>query len=91
MDSDLIRRQDVAEFMFENKYCASINNAYDQLKNIPVAYDLGKVEQELEELLEKEISLIRRHVSDASYMTAVIGHTMLVDAVEIVKSGGVNM
>ena len=90
MEGDLIRRQDVTEFMFENRYCTSVDNAYDQLKNIPAAYDVGKVLEQLEILLEKETALICRHVSDASYMAAVIGHTMLVDAIEIVKSGGVN-
>lgn len=57
-------------------------------KCAPTAYDVDKVLGQLEILLEKEIALIRRHVSDASYMAAVIGHTMLVDAVEVVRTGG---
>lgn len=32
MGNDLIRRKDVAEFMFANRYCTSIDNAYGQLK-----------------------------------------------------------
>lgn len=46
--SDLIRRKDVAEFMFNNRMCTSINNAYDQLKCIPIAYDPDKVVEQLE-------------------------------------------
>lgn len=41
--SDLIRRKDVAEFMFNNRMCTSINNAYDKLKCIPTAHDPKKV------------------------------------------------
>ncbi|RKI24677.1 hypothetical protein D7V82_14610 [bacterium 1xD8-6] len=88
MGNDLIRRKDVAEFMFANRYCTSIDNAYGQLKNIPAAYDVDKVLGQLEILLEKETALIYRHVSDASYMAAIIGHTMLVDAIEVVRTGG---
>lgn len=46
--SDLIKRKDVAEFMFENRMCTSINNAYDQLQCIPTAYDIRKVVEELD-------------------------------------------
>ena len=42
MSNDFISRQDVAEFMFENRYSTSINNAFDQLKVITTAYDLDK-------------------------------------------------
>ncbi len=52
MKNDFIKRQDVARFMFENRYSTSINNAYDQLKNIPVSYDLDGAIKELEEKVE---------------------------------------
>lgn len=51
---------------------------------------MDKVINQLEILLQKETDLICRHVSDASYMAAVIGHTMLVDAIGIVKLGGIS-
>lgn len=34
--------------MFNNRMCTSINNAYDQLKCIPIAYDPDKVVEQLE-------------------------------------------
>lgn len=46
--SDLIKRKDVAEFMFENRMCTSINNAYDQLQCIPTAYDVDKIVKEFD-------------------------------------------
>lgn len=52
MKNDFIKRQDVARFMFENRYSTSINNAYDQLKCIPVSYDLDGAIKELEEKME---------------------------------------
>ncbi len=52
--SDLIRRKDVAEFMFNNRMSTSINNAYDQLKCIPTAHDPEKVVEQLEKLKKAE-------------------------------------
>lgn len=60
------------------------------IEDIPPAYDVDKVINQLEILLQKETDLICRHASDASYMAAVIGHTMLVDAIGIVKLGGIS-
>ena len=60
----------------------------DTINNMPAAYDVDKVVEQLEILLEKETALICRHVSDASYMAGIIGHTMLVDTVEVVRTGG---
>ena len=45
MSIDLINRKLVAEFMFENRYCTSINNAYDQLKSIPTVGTLQEIQQ----------------------------------------------
>ena len=52
--SDLIRRKDVAEFMFNNRMCTSINNAYDKLKCIPTAHDPKKVVKQLGKLKKAE-------------------------------------
>lgn len=103
MSNDLISRsallqkiQDDKEFLqkglgedAEYAYMTA-DSIMDKIISMPTAYDVDKVVEQLEILLEKETALICRHVSDASYMAAVIGHTMLVDAVEIVKLGGIN-
>ena len=95
MGSDLISRKAFMRHI-ESKYKQGGGdcNAEQILKDIedfPVAYDVDKVLDQLETLLEKEIALICRHVSDASYMAGIIEHTMLVDGIEIVRAGGINM
>lgn len=79
--SDLIRRKDVAEFMFNNRMCTSINNAYDKLKCIPTAYDPDKVVTQLEDR-----SSLARPVGWAKSYEIIT----LADAIEIVKGGGVD-
>lgn len=64
------------------------DSVIEKIKSMPAAYDVDKVLGQLEILLEKETALICRHVSDASYMAGIIGHTMPVDAVEVVRTGG---
>lgn len=34
--SNLIKKEDVANWMFENRMCTSIHNAYDKLKELPM-------------------------------------------------------
>ena len=79
--SDLIRRKDVAEFMFNNRMCTSINNAYDKLKCIPTAYDPDKAVTQLEDR-----SALARPVGWAKSYEIIT----LADAIEIVKGGGVD-
>ena len=95
MGSDLISRKAIMN-RIESEY-SQWGGDYDaeqilgDIEDFPAAYDIDKVLGELETLLEKEIALICRHVSDASYMAAIIEHTMLVDAIETVKARGINI
>lgn len=54
MNEDLISRKKVAEFMFDNRYATSIDNAFDQLKSIPTAYNVDKVIKQIELLQDNE-------------------------------------
>lgn len=81
--SDLIRRKDVAEFLFNNRMCTSINNAYDQLKCIPTAYDPDKVVEQL----KKDSYTETRNDMDPFDPSEVVN---LKSAIEIVKGGGVD-
>ncbi len=78
--SDLIRRKDVTEFMFNNRMCTSINNAYDQLKCIPTAYDPDKIVEQLEELRKECEDPLQDY--DPNYF--------IEKAIEFVKGGGVD-
>lgn len=80
--SDLIRRKDVAEFMFNNRMCTSINNAYDKLKCIPTAYDPDKVVTQLEERSKEYNAGVRLHGKPEEMLTD--------EAIEIVEGGGVD-
>ena len=79
--SDLIRRKDVAEFMFNNRMCTSINNAYDKLKCIPTAHDPKTVVKQLEEVSYERLE------NNGMGGELVVN---LDDAAEIVKGGGVD-
>ena len=81
--SDLIRRKDVAEFMFNNRMCTSINNAYDKLKCIPTAYDVDSV---VEQLAKEQNPLYREDGSLMGERTVI----RIDKAIEIVKGGGVD-
>lgn len=81
--SDLIRRKDVAEFMFNNRMCTSINNAYDKLKCIPTAYDVDSVVEQL----EKEKNPLYREDGSLMGERTVI---RIDKAIEIVKGGEVD-
>ena len=89
--SDLIRRKDVAEFMFNNRMCTSINNAYDKLKCIPTAYDVDSVVEQLEEeknLHKKMIEYEQKNGTVTEEFQARRAVEVLERAIEIVKGGG---
>lgn len=83
LKDDLISRSDVAEFMFENRMCTSINNAYDKLRCIKTAYDVEKVVEQLEEwTFNADVNL-----GDGIKNSDLIASK---NAIDIVKRGGVN-
>lgn len=81
--SDLIRRKDVAEFLFNNRMCTSINNAYDQLKCIPTAHDPEKVVEQLKEASYTETQDDMNPCDPSEVIN-------LESAIEIVRGGGVD-
>lgn len=92
MGDDLISRNElIANLMEQIPSTENVSIFKNIIESQKTAYNLDSVIEQLEELLQKEIMLICKHVSDASYMSSIIDYTMLVDAIEIVKSGGTNL
>ncbi|MCI8770017.1 MAG: hypothetical protein HFH73_02545 [Lachnospiraceae bacterium] len=90
MCNDLISRSKlITDLMKQIPLAENIHDIKDIIERQNIAYNLDNVIEQLEILLQKEIAIICKNVSDASYLTGIIGHTMLVDAIEIVKSGGI--
>ena len=84
MSNDLIGRREVAEFMFENRYCTSINNAIDQLKAVPTAYDVESVTEQL----EKRVRTLKKLNLDDEIVDVAIKEIQ--KDIEIVRSGCMN-
>lgn len=82
MGNDLISRKAVAEFMFENRYCTSINNAYYQLKSIPAVYDLESVIDTLEKYKSQQSE--NEMLSDNGKWLA---KRVIKECIKIIKSG----
>lgn len=92
MKDDLISRSDAAEFMFKNRMCTSINNAYDELRCIKTAYDVEKVVEQLEEEREYSYANFNEYVKEVSPCLDAeyddVFSRGLERAIEIVKQGG---
>ena len=89
MQNDLISRQAVAEFMFDNRYCTSINDALRQLKVIQTAYDPDKVVEQLEEQRKEYTELTKTpsmELPQESYYSGLVRGFEL--SQDIVRNGG---
>lgn len=88
----LIDAEEAKQFLKENlilpekSYEAIISTMLDA---VPTAYDVDKVVEQLEDLRGNELDGIRKGVSDIDLMQSIKGQNILNDAIEIVKSGGI--
>lgn len=92
--SDLIRRSDVLELLYKifDKYCMSTDkntsigksfgtSVFEEIRNIPIAYSVDKVVEELEEM--KTIKGSMKTVTCRKWDYGTVNR-----AIEIVKQGG---
>lgn len=79
--TDVVKNNPIARYILQQVL-------YD-IENTPIAYDVDKVIEQLEELRQNEIKLLCEHESDIKDMQAIRGHNVLQDAIKFVKSGGV--
>lgn len=65
--NDLIRKKDVANWMFENRMCTSLNNAYGKLKELPMV-DLADHNQQIrDETVDEFVSKLKK-ISEDCYI-----------------------
>lgn len=89
----LIDVEEAKRFLEENLILPEISYekiAITMLNAVPTAYDVDKVVEQLEELRGNELDGIRKGVSDIDLRQSIRGQNILNNAIEIVKSGGIN-
>lgn len=85
--SDLIRREDVIKCLQENGWIDD-TNIDELIETIPIAYDIDKVVEKLNELEVKENTRYKN--GDFGDFDGVDYYIKKSDAIEIVKQGGVS-
>ena len=87
--SDLIRREDVIKCLQENGWLDD-TNIDELIETIPIAYDIGKVVEELGQKKEEVQRMRNTCVALSDLEVCDIENVTYERAIEIVKQGGVS-
>lgn len=87
MSNDLISRKAALETLFKNgQWCCNADEAYEKIKNLPTAYDVDTVCEEIQKKSDKASDNIMEDKGNEQYWDGK--EDGLDEALEIVRNGG---